>query len=183
LNLVICFSLRFGLIPICEVELGFEEPLIVEVDVGRGEAALNANNGCCDLFLLVLLDSRFLCDLFVVGIVVLLLLLVLFVEDCCVDDCDLGVLLVVIDVLLISLIDVGLLGELTMSLLLTLVVDTGAAASDELLPSGRSAKLLPETARFLIGFIFYIVVWYYYYGRLLATRRPMLGAPIKSCCV
>jgi len=72
LNLVICFSLRFGLIPIC-VELLLDVPLIVEVDVGRGEAALNANNGCCVLFLL-LVDSRFLCDLLVVGIVVLVVL-------------------------------------------------------------------------------------------------------------
>jgi len=84
----------------------------------------------------------------------------------------------VVDVLLLSLVvDVGLLGELIMSLLLTLVVDTGAA-SDELLPSGRSAKLLPETARFLIGFIIYYncCVVLLYKG-LLATRRPMLGAP------
>jgi len=53
--------------------------------------------------------------------------------------------------LLVSLADVGLLGELIMSLLL-LTLDTGAA-SDSTLPSG-TAKLLPETARFLIGFIF-----------------------------
>jgi len=72
------FSLRFGLIPICVELLGLEE-LVEEVDVGRGEAALNANNGCCVLFLLVLLDSRFLCDLFVVGTVVLVVL-----DGCCV---------------------------------------------------------------------------------------------------
>ena len=55
-----------------------------------------------------------------------------------------------VDVLLSLVVDVGLLGELMLS---SLLVDIGAA-SDELLPSGRSAKLLPETARFLIGFIF-----------------------------
>ena len=61
-----------------------------------------------------------------------------------------------VDDLISLVLDVGLLGELTLSLLL-LTLDTGAA-SDELLPSGRSAKLLPETALFLIGFIFIIIV-------------------------
>lgn len=76
----ICFSLRFGLdIPIC-VELLFVPP---EVDDGLlgsliiGEAALNANNGCCVLFLVLVDFTCFLCDLLVVGIVVLLFLVVL----------------------------------------------------------------------------------------------------------
>jgi len=66
----------------------------------------------------------------------------------------------VVDVLLSLVLDVGLLGELTIELSLLLTLDTGAAASDEVPPSAVTAKLLPETARFLIGFIFYIVVWY-----------------------
>ena len=61
--------------------------------------------------------------------------------------------------LLSLVLDVGLLGELTLSLLL-LTLDTGAASDELLLPSAATAKLLPETALFLIGFIFIIVVWY-----------------------
>ena len=77
----ICFSLRFGLdIPIC-VELLFVPSLVEErlVEERRGEAALNANNGCCVLFLKV--DSRFLCDL-LVGIVLLFLTVM---DGCCVE--------------------------------------------------------------------------------------------------
>jgi len=75
------FSLRLGLIPICVELLDVES--VEEVVVGRGEAALNANNGCCDLFLELVDFTCFLCDLLVVGIVVLVVL-----DGCCVDDCD-----------------------------------------------------------------------------------------------
>ena len=53
MNLVIHFSLRFGRIPICEVELSLDVPSVEEeglVVEERGEAALNANNGCCVFF-------------------------------------------------------------------------------------------------------------------------------------
>ena len=80
---VIHFSLRFGRIPICEVELSLDVPPEVEeeglVVEERGEAALNANNGCC-VFLMLADFTCFLCDL-LVGIVVVLLLCLLSMCD------------------------------------------------------------------------------------------------------
>ena len=86
MNLVIHFSLRFGRIPICEVELSLDVPPEVEeeglVVEESGEAALNANNGCC-VFLVLADFTCFLCDL-LVGIVVVFLVVL---DGCCVDGC------------------------------------------------------------------------------------------------